>query len=109
MQHLLARQVNGQRPAHRLHLLLGLGLGRRGLLRLGALQFLQPQLVLFDLPVQPLGGAAELHALQLGDQQPQVLDLGEVESELRALLKNQCLERFDVFGQRCGSLGRHAC
>ena len=30
MQHLLARQVNGQRPAHRLHLLLGLGLGRRG-------------------------------------------------------------------------------
>jgi len=30
-----------------------------------------------------------------------------VDRELRALLEHQRLERFDVFGQRCGSLGRH--
>jgi len=108
VQHLLARQVIGQRPAHRRRLLLRLGSGRRGLLRLGALQFFQPQLVLFDLPVKALGGAAELHALELCDQKLQVFDLGQIQlelcsllEELRALLEHQCLERFEVIGQRC--------
>ena len=39
------------------------------------LQRFQPQLQLFDLPIQLFRGTAELHAAQLGDQQLQLLDL----------------------------------
>ena len=44
---------------------------------LGAVGFqvFQLQLKLFDLPLDLLRLASELHALQLGDQQLQVLDL----------------------------------
>lgn len=54
--------------------------GQRGwrssqLLRAAGLQFIQPQLQLFDLPVQLLRLAPELHAPQLGDQQFQAVDL----------------------------------
>ncbi len=44
-------------------------------LAFGGLQVLQLQFQLFDLVVQLLGFAAELHAPQLGDHQLQVLDL----------------------------------
>ena len=67
-------------------------------LSLRGLQFFKTQLVLFDLSVETLGGAAELHALEFRDQQLQVFDLGEIEGELSALLEHQCLERFDVIG-----------
>jgi hypothetical protein len=41
---------------------------------LAGFQFLEPQFELFDLPGQPLRGAAELHPPQLGDLELQLLD-----------------------------------
>lgn len=88
VQHLLTRKMRRQRPAHRLGLVLCLGLGRCSLLCLGALQFLQAQLVLLDLPVKPLGGPPKLHALELRDQKLQVFDLGQIQLELCSLLED---------------------
>src|SRR5450830_545934 len=63
----LARWLVARRLVHRRALALGLAFG--------GLQVLQLQFQLFDLVVQLLGFAAELHAPQLGDHQLQVLDL----------------------------------
>jgi len=51
-----------------------LTLGGTGLLAL-RFEFFQPQLQLFNLPLQLLRLTPELHALQLGDQQLQMFDL----------------------------------
>ena len=76
----LARKMRGQRTPRRL----ALQVRRRGAMAvqrrrclLGAVrfQFFQLQLQLFDLPLDLLRLAPELHPLQLGDQQLQVLDL----------------------------------
>ena len=81
MHDLLARQMIGQRLALRL---VGACAGRcRRIRRFGAggifgrtgLQFLELELELLDLAADPLRRAAELHAPQLGDLEPQLLDL----------------------------------
>ena len=56
---------------------------------------------LLDLPIELLGGASELHALELRDQQLQVLDLGITYGEPRLMLEHQRLERIDIVG-KCG-------
>src|SRR5450755_1131083 len=74
----LARKVRRQRASRRLAcssrrrrwLLKG-----RCLLAAVGFQFFQLQLKLFDLPLDLLRAAPELHALQLGDEQRQMLDL----------------------------------
>jgi len=76
MHYPLARQVLGQRAAHRLHLLFGRGLKCEGARHLSALQLLEPQLQLLDLPIQLLGAAPELQALELRNDELQMLDLG---------------------------------
>ena len=50
------------------------GFGARGVLSVTGLQFFQLQFKLSDLPAEPLRGPAELHALQFGDLQAQLLD-----------------------------------
>ncbi len=109
MHHTFAWQVLRQRPAHRLHFLFALRLGRGVQYRLGTLQFLQPQLELLDLPVDAFGGAAKLRALEFRHQQLQVFDLGKTGIKLQTLLKHHRLEGFNIIGQCFGILGGHAC
>ena len=102
MHHALARQVIRQRPAHRLGGLFCF-VFHRAHLGLRALQFLQAQLHLFDLPIQSLRGTTELHAAQLRDQQFQVIDLSVIDGELGALLDHHRLQCLDIIGQCCDS------
>ena len=111
MHDLLAWQMLGQRLTLR-----PVG-GRRGwcrgIKRLGAggifgrtgLQFLELELELLDLAADPLRRAAELHATQLRDLEPQLLDLQRLQLD-RGL---RCLQ-FALAGQRertqCGGIGR---
>ena len=70
-------------------------------LRFCTLQLLEPQLQLLDLLIELLGGAPELHALELRDQQLQVLDLGITYGEPRLMLEHQRFERIDIVGKSC--------
>src|ERR1035441_2836954 len=56
------------------------------------LQLFQPQLQLFDLPIQFLRLSPKLHAPQLGNQQLQMLDLALVGEQLLMLRKDQRLQ-----------------
>ncbi len=97
---LLARQMFGQGLAPRRRRLGPRRSHRRENLVLRDLELLQLQLALPDLPIELLGGAAELHAPKLSDQKLQML-------ELEALRDHQLLQLLDIIGKR-SSLGRHA-
>ena len=85
----------------------------RGIKRLGAggifgrtgLQFLELELELLDLAADPLRRSAELHATQLRDLEPQLLDL----QRLQLYCGLSCLQ-LALAGQRertqCGGIGR---
>ena len=94
----LARQVLGQRTRSRR------ALGQDRDARAGrdrdlGLELVQGELQLLDLALEPLRGAAELHAPQLGDEELQRLDLARPRIQKRPVLEHHALERFDVFGQ----------
>src|SRR4051812_45887336 len=86
---LVAWQMVRQRLAHRL-----LAWGAVGLRHfprcytLVGLQVFQLQLELFDLVIELLGLAAELHAPQLGNPQLEMLDLGGARVQLRFQSRN---------------------
>ncbi len=56
-------------------------------------QFLQPQFQLFDLPLQLLRFPPKLHAMQLGQQQLQMLDLTLPRDQLLVLRQDQRSQR----------------
>jgi len=62
-------------------------------------ELLDQELELADLGIEFLGGAAELQAAKLRDEQLQVLDLVIALGELGSTLDQQTLERVDVVGQ----------
>ena len=109
MHHGLARQMVGQRLAHRLPARLGRTPGcawirDRGLaLGLALLQVFQPQLQVDDVRVEPLGRTAILLAAQRGQLRPQVLDLDGGRAKLRP--------RHGQLVPKCGDflVGRAAC
>ena len=75
VHHALARQVLGQRTRSRWALGHD-GDGRAGRDRdLLGLELVEGELQLLDLALEPLRGAAELHAPELGDEELQRLDL----------------------------------
>jgi hypothetical protein len=111
MHDLPARQMIRQRLALRLGALTdgwcGFGgFGFRGGFGLAGFQFLKAQLELLDLPRDPLGRAAKLHAAQLGDLQLELFDLQRLvlHRELRHFqfaLAGQCegVQRDHIGGQ----------
>jgi hypothetical protein len=110
MHHLLARQMVGQRialglrtPRARRRGVLGLRL--RGVLGLGGLQILQPQLELLDLARQPLRRAAELHSPQPRELDAQLLDLQRLDLHRRLGRAQLRLARLREDAQ-CGRLAR---
>jgi len=58
------------------------------------LQFLELQLQLLDLPRQLLRLPPKLHAMQLGQQQLQVLELALPQDQLLMLCQDQRAQRF---------------
>lgn len=70
-------------------------------------QVFQTEFELFDLVIEFLRLAAELHAAQLRDGQLQLLDFDGTRRELLAQAGNQRLERIDIVGEIIGA-GRHA-
>ncbi len=84
MQHLLARQVFGQRFALRRGARRGgcvwiVRLDAGDILGLAGLQFLQVLYEMLDLAGDPLRGPAKLHPAQLGDLKAELLDLQRLE------------------------------
>jgi hypothetical protein len=70
------------------------------------LQLFEPKLELLDAPVDPLRGAAELHAAQAGDLELELLDLqaAQLHRELRRLelglaCQREGAQRFGIGGQ----------
>jgi len=56
-------------------------------------QLLQPQLQLFDLPLQLLRLPPKLHPMQLGQQQLEMLDLAIPRDQLLVLCQDQRSQR----------------
>lgn len=109
----IARQMFGQRFARRTLTWRAIG-GRHFPFSLGVvrLQIFQLQFKLFDLMVELLGLAAELHAPQFCDPQFQMLDLGiaRVQARLQSqdlfiARQQQCLQGFDIVWEFGG--GQH--
>ena len=104
---LVSRQVIWQGTAHRFFARRLIGrwhLARR--FTLVSLQVLQLQFQLFDLLVELLRLAAELHAPQFGDLQLEMLDLDVARVELLnqagddlLLREQQCFQGIDIVGQ----------
>ena len=71
---------------------------------LAGFQFLEPQFELFDLPGQPLRGAAKLHPPQLGDLKLELLDFegAQLDSELCRLQFRGRRRQFTLAGQGKG-------
>ena len=97
MDLLLARQVLGQRPAHRLHALDPGGCGARQC-RFARLEILERELELGDLRIELLRGAPELHPSQARQLQLQLLDLEIPRQQQRPLLAHQALQAVDIIG-----------
>ena len=108
VHHALARQVLGQRA--RRAGVRSVTTATVGLVAIGdlGLELVQGELELLDLALEPLRGAAELHAPELGDQELQRLDLPRPRIEKRPVLEHHALERFDVFGEIVVGVA-HAC
>src|SRR5260370_17168100 len=62
---------------------------------------------LFDLPLDLLRAAPELHAPQLGDQQLQMLDLALVGDQLRGLQTDHRLQGCGIQSVQIGQQKRH--
>ena len=107
VHHALARQVLGQRARAGRAFLHDCDCRTRHDRDFG-LELIERKLELLDLVRKPLRGATELHALQLGDEQLQRLDLLRPGIQKRPVLAHHALERFDVFGQIVVAVA-HAC
>ena len=122
MHDLLPRQMIGQRPALWLATLadrccgfggLNLGFGAGGVFGHAGFQFLEPELKLGNLAIDPLRGPAELHAAQLGDLELELFDLqclvlhrkfGRLQFALTG--QRECAQR-DQIGGKFGRGERH--